>query len=233
MSDIPFSHRPKSQGGTRSRLLESARIRVRKVEISESELVVCLKQAVPAWLVSRGLYVVLTYLAALLIIGRSSPHASFPPLRLLSLWQRWDVNWYLSVSAQGYHGVIPPQAAFFPLYPSLTATMTAVIGASNRLAAAMIVTSLGALAACIGLGLLATREFGASGKDESKSTMVSACIRVMLAYPLALFMFAGYADSLLVAFCAFSLYFARTDRFRYAALCAFAAGLTRRSAACL
>lgn len=49
----------------------------------------------------------------------------------------------------------------------------------------------------------------------------------MLAYPLALFMFAGYADSLLVACCAFAIYFARCRRWRWVAVFAFAAGLTR------
>jgi hypothetical protein len=49
----------------------------------------------------------------------------------------------------------------------------------------------------------------------------------MLAYPLALFMFAAYADSLLVAFCVFAIYFARCRRWRWVALCSFAAGLTR------
>ncbi|PWT78165.1 MAG: hypothetical protein C5B60_01605 [Chloroflexi bacterium] len=193
-----------------------------------------IKQAVPIWLVSRALYLVLTYLAVLLTAGRSQPKVSFAPERLLMLWQRWDVNWYLSIAARGYSAGRPPQAAFFPLYPALTAGVNAAIGgSSNLLPAAMIVTSLGTLIACIGVGLLAVHEFGGShteGASERGNPIAAAAMRVMLAYPLALFLFAGYADSLLVALCAFSLYFARTGGWRWAALCAFAAGLTRPTA---
>jgi hypothetical protein len=196
--------------------------------------------------------VALTYAAVLLTLGSAHQNEPFIPHTLLYLWQRWDVNWYLSVAAGGYANS-SIRSAFFPLYPGLTALLTAVMGSGQRLAAAMIVASLGTLAACIGLGLLAEREFPALSSSSEKhlpplewdvaapSTIpiapttratpavptASAAVRVMLAYPLALFMFAGYADSILVACCAFALYFARCRRWFWAAVFAFAAGLTR------
>ncbi len=202
----------------------------RKLGWLEGELAASVKQAVPIWLVGRVLYILFTYLAVLLTIGRLHPLATFPPYHLLMLWQRRDVNWYLSIAARGYTRSGPDQAAFFPLYPALTALLTALVGAGNRLAAAMIVASLGTLAACIAVGLLAGREFGGSKEETSNDGVMSASMRVMLAYPLALFMFAGYADSLLVALCALSLYFGRRGSWTCAALCAFAAGLTRPTA---
>jgi hypothetical protein len=175
-------------------------------------------QAALIWLASRIMYCILTYFAVLLTLGRRTG-ASFAPDRLVALWEKSDVTWYLRLSAGGY-ATDSYRAAFFPLYPGLTEVVTVLIGGNpHRLAAAMIVSNLGTLAACIGLALLAAHEFG-------NSTAPTA-VRVMLAYPLALFLFAGYADSLLVAFCVFALYFARRGSWRWAAVCGFLAGLTR------
>jgi hypothetical protein len=242
MSGIPFPHRStesKKRALGQSVSLLTGVVTSWRANAAASHMLQVLKVVVPIWLVSRLLYVILTYAAVLLTLGSAYHNEAFPPNLLLSMWQRWDVNWYLSVAAGGYvHSAI--RVAFFPLYPGLTALLTAVIGSGQRLAAAMIVASLGALAACIGLGLLAEREFpiyssssdklppqGSDVASPAATPTASAAVRVMLAYPLALFMFAGYADSLLVACCAFALYFARCRRWYWAAVVAFAAGLTR------
>jgi hypothetical protein len=200
------------------------------------------KVVVPIWLVSRLLYFILTYTAALLTVGGANRRQALTPDRMLTLWQRWDVNWYLSIAAGGYTNN-PYRAAFFPLYPGLTAGVAAIIGGANHLpAAAMIVASFGTLAACVGLGLLANHEFPTAPSRErvaagaavaSPASTSSAAVRVMLAYPLALFMFAGYADSLLVAFSVFAIYWARCRQWRWAVAAAFAAGLTRPTAVIL
>jgi hypothetical protein len=236
MSDIPFR-----QGSTRrgERQLGQPIVSLAvgwRAWATTSRVAKVLKVVIPIWLVSRLLYLILTYAAAVLTPGGANHREAFTPDRLLTLWQHWDANWYLSVAAGGYTNN-PYRAAFFPLFPGLTAGVAAAIGgASHRPAAAMIVASLGTLAACIGLGLLAEHEFpSGSGKGPTAagsaaappSSTSSAAVRVMLAYPLALFMFAGYADSLLVAFCVFAIYWARCRQWRWAAAAAFAAGLTR------
>lgn len=177
-------------------------------------------QATLLWLATRAVYVVLTWYAAAFSVGARAPHRSFAPDKLLTMWNRYDATWYMSVVTHGYQD--PRQAAFFPLYPALTAALTPLIGgAAHRIAAAMIVSNLGALAAFVGLGLLATHEDSAAAGPS---------IRALAAYPLSLFTVAGYADSLLLALAIFALYFARRDRWGLAALCAFLAGLTRPTA---
>jgi hypothetical protein len=242
MAGIPFPQRstePKERPPGRSVSLLAGVAVSWRAKAAASHTLQVLKVVVPIWLVTRLLYVILTYAAVLLTLGSADHNEPFPPQLLLSMWQRWDVNWYLSVAAGGYANS-SVRAAFFPLYPGLTAALTAVIGSGQRLAASMIVASLGALAACIGLGLLAEREFSLCSTHSDKfppqgsdvavmsaTPTASAAVRVMLAYPMALFMFAGYADSLLVACCAFALYFARCRRWYWAVGVAFAAGLTR------
>lgn len=173
------------------------------------------------WLATRAVYFVLTWYAATFSVGTGAPHRSFSPDKLLPMWYRYDATWYMSVVTHGYQD--PHQAAFFPLYPALTAGLTPLIGgAAHRIAAAMIVSNLGALAAFIGMGLLATHEDGAA--------MAGPSIRMLAAYPLALFTVAGYADSLLLALAIFALYFARRGQWGRAAFCAFLAGFARPTA---
>jgi hypothetical protein len=218
-----------------------------RAKAATSRTLSVLKVVVPIWLVSRLLYVILTYAAVLLTLGAAHHNEAFAPQTLLTMWQRWDANWYLSVAGGGYENS-SIRAAFFPLYPGLTAALTAVIGPTQRLAAGMIVASLGALAACIGLGLLAEHEYphlssspekqltppnSAATAPPTTAPTAAAAVRVMLAYPLALFMFAAYADSLLIACCAFAIYFARCRRWLWAAVFAFTAGLTRPTAVIL
>jgi hypothetical protein len=243
MADIPIPQRStqrKERATGRSVSLLADVAAGWRAKAAASPTLQVIKVVMPIWLVSRLLYVILTYAAVLLTLGSAHEKEPFPPHLLLSMWQRWDVNWYLSVAAGGYVNS-SIRSAFFPLYPALTALLTAVIGSGQRLAAAMIIASLGALAACIGLGLLAEREFPVfSSRSEeqftpqrsdaaapSAASTASAAVRVMLAYPLALFMFAGYADSVLIACCVFAIYFARCRRWHWAIVFAFAAGLTR------
>lgn len=180
-----------------------------------------MRQALLLWLATRAVYVVLTWYAATFAVGSATPRRPFTPDMLLALWNRYDATWYLSVVAHGYQD--PRQAAFFPLYPALTAAVTPLVGgAAHRVAAAMIVSNLSALAAFIGMSMLAAHEDDAAASGPS--------IRALAAYPLSLFTVTGYADSLLLALAIFALYFARRGRWGAAALCAFLAGLTRPTA---
>ena len=180
-----------------------------------------LKQAALLWLATRAVYVVLTWYAATFSVGRATPRRPFTPDMLVAIWNRYDATWYLSVVAHGYQD--PRQAAFFPLYPALTAVIAPLLGgAVHWVAAALVVSNLSALAAFAGLGLLAAHEDDAAASGPS--------IRALAAYPLSLFTVAGYADSLLLALAVFALFFARRSRWRAASCCAFLAGFTRPTA---
>ena len=173
------------------------------------------------WLATRVVFAVLTYFAVLLPPGPppAPPATGVAPDLLFGSWNRLDVQWYIAIAQRGYWAVQP--TAFFPLYPILL-RVAAFLCFGHYLLAGMIVSNLGALAACIGLGLLAA----ADGKPED----AVRAIRFELAYPLAFFTVAAYADSLLLAFITFAFFFARTGRWRWAAAMAFLAGLTRPTA---
>lgn len=184
-----------------------------------------LKQAALLWFATRAVYALITVFAVQLTSGVHNPTASFPPSRLLAIWQQLDVNWYLSVAAGGYTQDVT-RTAFFPFYPILVAIVTFLIGgAAHRLAAAMLVSNLSALAAFCGIGLLAAHE------DDSGA--VRPAILMLATYPLMFFTVAGYADATLLALCVFALFFARRSQWRWAALCGFLAGLTRPTAVIL
>lgn len=183
-----------------------------------------LKQAVVLWLVTRVAYALITFFAVTFTAGIRNPASSYSPGRLLDLWQRLDVSWYLAVAVGGYTQDVT-RTAFFPLYPLLVALVTLVIGASHRLFAAMLVSNLSALAAFFGIGLLAMHE---ENMDTARAAML-----MLAAYPLAFFTVAGYADATLLALCVLALFCARWEHWRWAALCSLLAGLTRPTAVIL
>jgi hypothetical protein len=137
-------------------------------------------QAGGLWLASRVAFTLITYFAVLLHAGLAgtSPIAPFSLHSLLESWDHWDVTYYLEISRHGY--TQPDQTAFFPLFPLLVAAVTVLVGEAHRLAAAMLVSNLGALLAFIGIGFLAANE------DAPEAAVPS--ILTLAAYPLAFFM---------------------------------------------
>lgn len=178
-------------------------------------------QAGALWLVTRIAFVVLTYFGVLLI-QRGTPTGSLPigPHEMLNDWKRWDVIWYINIASMGYWR--PEASAFFPLYPLLIKGATLFFG-QHWLFAAMVVSNLGTLAAFIGLALWASQD------DFSPAIGVST-VRMVAAYPYALFLFAGYSDSLFLALVAFTFFFLRRASWRWAIVCGVLAGLERPTA---
>lgn len=189
-------------------------------------------EASAMWIVTRIVLIFFTYYAATVLVhlpyaGVSAPPQgtpyAFSPHLLLHLWDRWDAIWYVKIAQQGYF--TDEATAFFPLFPLLIHLVALVLGPTHTLLAAMIVSNLGSLAVFIGVGLLATQELGRASAPRA--------IRIAAAYPLAFFMAAAYTESLFVALAVFALLFARRGAWRWAALCAFLAALTRPTGAIL
>lgn len=177
------------------------------------------RQATGMWLATRVALIVFTYFA----VPFNHHHANskvtaFPPHSLLAAWNRWDTQWYTGIAIHGYN--TRQSTGFFPLYPLLTHIVAMIIGFSNVLAAALIVSNGATLAAFIAVGLLTANEYG------SRTAIVA--IRALAAFPTAFFLAAGYSDSVFLALAAFSLFFARRGRWTWAALCAFAASFDRQ-----
>lgn len=175
------------------------------------------------WLTSRIVLIAVTYFAS--TFPTSGRHVSSGPITtgfsavtphmMLQEWLRYDGVWYLNISHMGYWNA--QSTVFFPLYPALIAALTFLLGEPHRLLAAVIVSNLAALAAYIGIGLLAAH-------DDCQEASSNA-ILVALAYPLAFFLAAPNADALLLAGAALALYFTRRGMWLWAALCAFGATL--------
>ncbi|HEY7022276.1 MAG TPA: mannosyltransferase family protein [Ktedonobacterales bacterium] len=168
------------------------------------------------WAASRVALALFTY-ATLLLHPSGSGQAATSSPALASAWLQWDAKWYVQIAQMGYFN--DQSAGFFPLYPLLVHVVGMALG-GDHLVAALIVSNLGALGVFIGLALLAAHEFGSERAASYAVTMLAA-------YPLAFFLAAPYTEGLFIALVAFTLYGARTGRWRVAAVCAFFAALTR------
>jgi hypothetical protein len=134
---------------------------------------------------------------------------------LIGVWQRWDTVWYLQIASHGYAGAA--QTVFYPLFPVLIRIFGWVL--NSDLAAAVSVSTAATFFMFWGALLLFEL-------DLDSATALRALI-IWVALPDAFIFFAGYPDSLLLALILWSLYFARTARWRRAAALGFLAGLTK------
>ena len=180
-------------------------------------------QAALVWLATRLVYTVSTYVAVIFLkqgfdpslMGLGGPTY---PHELFESWHRWDVDWYLVISNEGY-GPDIRRAAFFPLFPLLINLFTWFGGDSNRFTVAMIVANLGTLGAFVGIALAAANERG--------RVVASYALLAFAAYPFVFFTAAAYPDGLFVGLAAFALLFSRRQMWYWAAGFAFAAALAR------
>ena len=133
---------------------------------------------------------------------------------LLGVWQRFDTLWYLRIAEHGYD--LPAGVVFYPLYPWLIRGLS---GLAGPMAAALLISTVAAFFYFWGLLRLTRREFPDA---QPLRTMLLAA-----AWPASFFFFAGYTEALAVALIVWCVSWAREERWVLAAVCAFAAGLTR------
>ena len=203
-------------------------------------------QAAGMWLATRVALLLITALVSAFNFAPSAPTALgvfsaspqfasnlLPYLSghpILANWVRWDGSWYLLISLRGYDVFPGDSTGFFPLYPLLVHVLTLLFGRAALLPVALLLSNLASLAAFIGLGLLGAHEARQPARSEGAATRL---IKVTAAYPFAFFLFATYAESLLLACIVFSFLFARRGRWGWAAAGALLAGLTRPTAIAL
>ncbi|MGC4051660.1 MAG: hypothetical protein QM757_20090 [Paludibaculum sp.] len=138
-----------------------------------------------------------------------------PAYLLWGVWQRFDTLWYRRVAEQGYD--MPAATVFYPALPL----------AIRALAFLHIPTDLGAvLAARIATffllwGLLLLL------KLDLDDSAIHRALALMLAWPMSFVLFGGYAESLLICFTVWSIWYARNNRWWLAALFAILACLSR------
>lgn len=206
-------------------------------------------QAIGIWLATRIALLLIAVLAlAFGFVPRAATaHGIFPenpqyaPLLLplltshpiLANWVHWDASWYLLISLHGYDIFTANSSSWFPMYPLQIRLLTLLFGREAVLPAALLLSNLASLAAFIGLGLLAAHEEQRADVKEISEDAPARLIRVTAAYPFAFFLFAPFTEGFFLACIVFCFLCARRGWWRWAAVCAFLAGLTRPTAIAL
>ena len=152
--------------------------------------------------------------------------AGFPPPSLDGGWhvlftgtQRQDALWYLRLATDGY-APGDPSAAFFPLYPWLV-RVVAFLPGIGPLAAGLLVSNAAFVGALVMLHALTRLEFRGDPDAARRS------IRYLAIFPTAFFFLAPYTESLFLFLSLLAFWWARKDRWGFAAAAAAFAALSR------
>ncbi len=166
------------------------------------------------FVLTRGAIIVIAELAAVIIGQRPGPHIQESRHLLLAVWGRWDAVHYLTIAAQGYHGIEP---AFFPLYPLLIR----LIGhfAQDDLIAGLLISN-----AAFFFGLLYLYKLL---EHEYDRTVARRAIFYVSIFPTAVYFSAVYTESLFFFLTVASFYYMRSQRWLVAGIFGFFAALTR------
>lgn len=145
------------------------------------------------------------------------PYRGVPlePNILLSVWQRFDTNWYLQIAQRGY-SADDGSTVYFPLYPALIRIVSAFIG--DGMVAALLVSNLAVIGALAFLYRLGLELFAASARRAVAYTIL---------FPTGFFLLAAYTEALFLFFTLGAFVFARQNRWYVAALFGALAALTR------
>ncbi len=133
----------------------------------------------------------------------------------LSVWQRFDTNWYLEIARDGY--VDAGSKVYFPLYPLLIRLVSALVG--NAMLAALLISNVALIGALALLYRLSKALFGA--------TSARRAVAYWLVFPTAFFLFAAYTESLFLFLVLAAFDCARRERWVLAAMFGALAALTR------
>lgn len=135
---------------------------------------------------------------------------------LVGVWERFDTLWYLRISQHGYD--LPQGVVFYPLYPAAIRSARLALPVT---VAALLVSTVAAFFFFLGLLRLGRAELA----GEARVRM----ILLVCVWPTSFVLFAGYAESLLLALILWAVIFARDERWWPATLCGVLAGVCRPS----
>ena len=135
---------------------------------------------------------------------------------LVGVWERFDTLWYLRIAQQGYD--LPQGVVFYPLYPAAIRIASLALPVT---VAAILVSTVAAFFFFLGLLRLGRAELA----DEGRVRM----LLLVCVWPTSFVLFAGYAESLLLALILWAVIFARDGRWWPATICGILAGVCRPS----
>lgn len=136
---------------------------------------------------------------------------------LFTATERQDALWFLRIASEGYR-MDDVSAAFFPLFPLLV-RIVAWIPGLGTLGAALLVSNAAALAALVVLHALTRLELG---RDHVPRSVVFVAL-----FPTGFFLLAPYTESLFLLLSVAAFWFARRDRWAWAASAGALAAMTR------
>jgi hypothetical protein len=177
------------------------------------------RAALEVWSVSRLGMIVVAWAAGWMFIEFASA-----PGPWLDRWNRWDTVIFVEISQKGYFGpgTDPNDIAFFPGVPRLLGVVQLVV--RNWVASGLLISLIAGGVAVVALGRLAVDSLpeGVRARDAAGNTAL-----VFVLAPPAVFLAAGYSESLFAAFAFTAWYAARRSRWVLAVLLAAAASTVR------
>jgi hypothetical protein len=135
---------------------------------------------------------------------------------LIAIWQRFDVNWYLSIAQNGY-GSVSGDVHFPPFYPILIQLLSFFLR-DDMLSALLI-----AQAALYYLVKLLYELFSEQGGDE----IAKRSIFLLLIFPTSFFFFSAYTEAIFIIFAILCLKAVQNHGWHWAGFWIFCAILVR------
>jgi hypothetical protein len=199
--------------------------------------------ALRIWLVTRLAVLALTWPAAFVMRGSAKS-----PQGWLSMWQQWDAVRLQAIAQYGYFGppgrALPDQVAFFPGYPFALEVVHAL--ARQWTVSGLLVSFVAGGVAVVALSRIAELDYqprtGQPASNQQPISQVAAghratgasqratgasAVLYMVVSPAAIFLAAGYSESLFLAFALLSWLAARNRRWVLAVLLAGGASFIR------
>lgn len=170
--------------------------------------------------------VVLAWIAAWLFVTDAAPAGPW-----LARWDRWDAGIFVSIARDGYFGpgLEPTNVAFFPGFPM--ALWLVHLLARNWTMAGLLVSLAAGTVAAAALGKLAGDEVLITDTDaepvRAGAQGAANAVFFFALAPAAVFLAAGYSESLFAAFAFSAWWAARRDRWVLAVLLAAGASTVR------
>jgi len=173
-----------------------------------------------AFALSRGLIFAVGFIGDVFFPTDPGHWVADPANPFLSLWAKWDSQWYVQIARTGYFIQTNQQSnvAFFPLYPIAMWVVARLLG-DNLILAGFLVSNLAFLFALVFLYRLTTLELDRAAAQRT--------VFYLAFFPTAFFFSAVYTESLFLWLTVAATYFARTRRWLLAAACGILASATR------
>jgi hypothetical protein len=147
------------------------------------------RAALTVWWLSRGTLILLTIVSAHVLQDTIEGGWS----SLVARWQHWDADYYVAIAQSGYPHLLhnqPGIVAFFPGQPALLRVVHLVV--RNWTLAALVVSAVAGSVAVMALARLATYE-------NSDVALPGRTVLYFVLSPFAVFLAAGYSESLFLA----------------------------------